>query len=116
MSPSTSSLLKHMLDEVNYLLHTRQGLTKEGFVSDETLRRAFVRSIEILGETAKQLPDEFRESMPEVRWKDIGGMRDRLIHAYFAVDIDIVWDVVENKIPELQVMLLKALENQADQE
>ena len=110
MSPSISSLLKHMLDEVNYLLKQRQGLTKESFLADETCLRAFARSIEILGEAAKQLPDQFRESRPGIPWREIAGMRDRLIHAYFAVDYEIVWDVVENKIPKLQVQLLQALE------
>lgn len=114
MSPSTRSLLNHMLDEANYLLTQRQGLVKETFLEDETLRRAFTRSIEILGEASKQLPDQFRSTMPEIPWKEIAGMRDRLIHAYFAVDFEIVWDVVENKIPELKVQLLKALRELAD--
>lgn len=113
MSPSISSLLHHMLDEVKYLLREKQGLSKEDFLASDTLRRAFTRSIEILGEAAKQLPDEYRQAVPAVPWKEIAGMRDRLIHAYFAIDFDIVWDVVQNKIPELHTLLLKALADQA---
>lgn len=79
-----------------------QGLEKEAFLHDETLKRAFVRSLEIIGEAVKQLPDEIKQRHGHLEWRVMAGMRDRLIHGYFGVDYDIVWDVVTNKIPELQ--------------
>lgn len=105
MSPSASDLLRHMLDEVEYLLDQGRKHTKDDLLRDATLQRAFSRSIEILGEAAKQLSLEFRSQHPDVPWKAIAGMRDRLIHGYFAVDYDIVWDVVENKLDELRDQL-----------
>ncbi|HEX6961855.1 MAG TPA: DUF86 domain-containing protein [Lacipirellula sp.] len=97
-----NDLLRHILDEIDYLLDQRGRREKADLLSDGTLQRAFSRSIEIIGEAAKQLPADFRRDHSEIPWKAIAGMRDRLIHGYFAVDYEIVWDVVENKLPELR--------------
>ena len=72
------------------------------FLRDQRLRRAFVRSLEIIGEAAKHLPEEVRQHYPNIEWRSITGMRDRLIHAYFGVDYELVWDVIVNKILPLQ--------------
>jgi uncharacterized protein with HEPN domain len=105
MSPSISDLLCHMLDEVDYLMTQQAQITKSQLLADGTLQRAFSRSIEIIGEAAKQMPAEFRQSHPDVPWKAISGMRDRLVHGYFAVDYDIIWDVIEHKLGDLKQML-----------
>lgn len=102
MCPSALEYLHHILDETQYLMERAKGLNKAEFVCDETLRRAFVRSLEIIGEAVKQVPDDLRQKYPHVEWKAIAGMRDRLIHGYFGVDYDIVWDAVISKIPVLQ--------------
>ena|SRR3990172_930600 len=110
MSRSVTDLLRHMLAEAKYLLDESRSLSKDQFLADETRRRAFVRSIEILGEATKGVPQDFRAKYPEVPWQLIAGMRDRLIHAYFAVDFEIVWDVVVNKIPQLRNQLQRILD------
>jgi uncharacterized protein with HEPN domain len=102
--------LRHIVVEADYLIAHSSGLTWEHFSHDETLRRAFVRSLEIIGEAAKKVPDAFRAQHPTIEWRSMAGMRDRLIHDYFGVDYELVWDVVRNRIPELRRQLAAVLE------
>ena len=82
---------------------------KEEFLSDETLKRASTRSLEIIREASKKIPKEFREKHNDIEWKNRTGMRDRLIHDYMGVNYNIVWDVMTNKIPDLQYQMIKIL-------
>lgn len=112
MSLSALEYLRHILDETIYLGRQTSGLSKEEFLADETLKRAFVRSIEIIGEATKQVPEDIRKKYPHIQWRAMAGMRDRLIHGYFGIDYDIVWDVVINKVPELQQDIEEILESE----
>lgn len=105
MSFEPREYLRHILAEVDYLVAQGASLSKERFLADETLRRAFVRSLEIIGEAAKKVPDPFRAQHPHVDWRAMAGMRDRLIHGYFGVDYELVWDVVRNKVPILKAQI-----------
>jgi uncharacterized protein with HEPN domain len=105
MSFEPRDYLRHILSETDYLIRNSEGVTAETFLSDETLQRAFVRSLEIVGEAAKKLPESFRRSHPQVEWSAMARMRDRLIHGYFGVDYELVWEVVRVKIPQLHTEL-----------
>ena len=102
MSKIAGEYLKHILDEIEFILEKSKGLSEEEFAKDETLKRAISRSLEIIGEAAKNLPKEFRDDNEGINWKSLAGLRDRLIHHYFGVDYGIVWDVVKNELPELK--------------
>lgn len=109
MSSSPTEYLRHMLAEANYLVAQSADLERSEFLADETLTRAFVRSIEIIGEATNHVPDDFRGQHPEFEWRAIAGMRDRLIHGYFGVDYELVWDVARNKLPLLRDKLFDLL-------
>jgi uncharacterized protein with HEPN domain len=91
-----------MLDEADYLIRESAGMTFEDFVRDQTVRRAFVRSLEIMGEATKKLPPELRSRHPEVDWSGMARMRDRLIHGYFGIDDNLVWVAVRQRVPEIR--------------
>lgn len=105
MSVSSLEYIRHIQDEIDYLMGRSRNLDKEAFMRDETLKRAFVRSIEIIGEASKKVSSELKKRYPDIEWKAIAGMRDKLVHDYFGVDHDIVWDVVRNKLPHLREQL-----------
>ena len=114
MSKEPIEFLKHIADECSYLLSQKENLTKEDFLDDETLKRAVVRSLEIIGEATKKIPADFKVKWGLIQWKNMAGMRDRLIHDYIGVNYSIVWDVFKNKIPELSTQIQSVLSNESN--
>ena len=105
MSRSVLEFLKHIQEEIAYLQSEIVPLEKTGFLTSGTHRRAAARSLEIIGEAVKHLPEELRSDYPQIQWRAVAGLRDRLIHGYFGVDYEIVWDVVVNHLPALSAVV-----------
>lgn len=101
MSKEPIEFLKHIADECTYLLSINKNLKKDDFIEDETLKWAVVRSLEIIGEATKKISADYKVKWNSIQWKNMAGMRDRLIHDYMGVNYSIVWDVLTNKIPDL---------------
>lgn len=115
MSHSDLELIRHMVIETSFVVTHASGRTKEELVNDEVLCRAVVRSIEIIGEAAKKVQLEFKAAHPHIEWKKMAATRDVLIHDYFGVDRDILWDIVVNKIPELNGFLEDILDSSPEE-
>jgi len=96
---SAKVYLGHVRDEIDFVLQATNALTYEKFIQDEPLKRACVRSLEIIGEAVKNLPVEYKKKHKQIEWKKIAGFRDKLIHNYFGVDWRILWNVITEKLP-----------------
>lgn len=94
--------IRHIFDEVNYIIKESKDLKIEDLMKNETLKRALIRSLEIIGEATKNLSKSFREKHSDIEWREMSALRDKLIHKYFGVNWNRVWDVIENFIPKLK--------------
>ena len=99
------TFLLHILDEIDFLEEQFESMDFESLAENPVLQRACVRSLEIIGEAVKNISGDFKAKHPEIEWRKTTGLRDKLIHHYFGVDWYIVWDVINNKLPEMGVKM-----------
>ncbi len=92
-------LLQHILESIEWIEKDVVGFSQNEFFENVPIQDAVLRRIEIIGEAVKNLPSEFKQANPETPWQDIADMRNKLIHEYFDVDLELVWEVVHNNIP-----------------
>jgi uncharacterized protein with HEPN domain len=101
--------LEDMLASLQRIHVLTSGLSYDDFSRDITAQEAVIRNLEIIGEAAKRVPQVVRSSYPEVDWARMAGLRDILIHQYFAVDLEIVWDIISNNLPDLELQIKRIL-------
>lgn len=98
----TSIFLEHMLEAILDTESFLAGVKKDFFLSNKEKQNAVVRSLEIIGEAAKNVPESFKSKSADIPWKEIAGTRDKIIHHYFGLDLDIIWDIATKDLPELK--------------
>lgn len=102
MKNSYRTYLQHILDAIQNIEEFTSGCAKEKFFKTRMIQDSVIRNLEIIGEAAKHIPPAIRKKHASIEWKRIAGMRDILIHEYFGVDLDRVWQVVKARLPELK--------------
>lgn len=111
MKRDVSIYIRDILDNMELAECFVKCMTYEEFVSHTKTNHAVIRCIEIMGEAAKHVPEDVRRKYPEIPWKDIAGMRDKIIHLYFKVSLEKVWLVLQEDIPALKPLLQKVIEH-----
>ena len=101
--------LEDIIDAVDSIEEYTSELTYEAFVKDKKTIDAVVRNFEIIGEASKHTPEKVRMEYPSVPWRDMAGMRDRLIHGYFGVNLDVVWKTIRERLPKVKPLLEEVL-------
>ncbi len=107
---SDKFLLEDMLSAIDHIEKDLEGISFEDFCRDQMRQDAVVRRLEVIGEAARFLSEDFRSRYPQIPWQDIIGMRHKLAHDYFEVDLRVVWDTVQIDLPQLKLWLQEILE------
>lgn len=103
--------IEHILENIKDIEQFSKGLSKNNLENNKLKQKAIIRSLEVIGEAVKNLPDTFKNKYPHVKWKLIAGLRDKLIHGYFGIDINTVWDVIKKDLPILKREILTIRED-----
>lgn len=107
MKRDLNLFIRDILESINAIEEFSKNINKKELISNRLKQSAIIREIEIIGEAAKNIPNSFREKYPNIQWHEIAGMRDVIIHGYFRVDLDAVWNVIKKDLPILKKQMQK---------
>ena len=102
-------LFDDMLESISRIQQYTENISLEDFRENQMVIDAVVRNIEIIGEASKNFPDEIRDKCGDIPWKKLNGIRNRIVHAYFGIDVSIIWFIIENELSTLKDSIQKAL-------
>ena len=111
MTKDNSIYLSHIKEAIANIISFIQDIDRENFLENRLVQDATIRNLEIIGEASKNITAKFRDNHPEIEWKKMAGMRDKLIHQYMGVDILAVWGVIEEVLPTLDEQISKLLDD-----
>ena len=111
MKKDASVFLNHIIESIADIDFFIKNITKEEFLKNKEKQNAVIRSLEIIGEAVKNIPESTKKRYPSIPWKEIAGTRDKVIHHYFMINLDVVWDIIRKDIPELKKEILKVRED-----
>ena len=105
MNEFDKARLLHIIEAINYIESFIEGRVKDDLYNDPMLRFAIERQLEIIGEAANHLSDELKLTNPEIEWRKVIAFRNFIVHEYFGIDLELVWDIIANKIPPLKTVV-----------
>ena len=107
--------LRDIIDAVEKIEKFTEGMDSERFYADDKTAYAVIRALEIIGEATKKVPQNIKESYPQVPWREMAGIRDKLIHDYFGVNLEVIWKTVQEDLPTLRPRILQILQENAEE-
>ena len=109
MQKDPNIFLAHILESIEWIEKEIKGLSKDRFINDVPTQDAAIRRLEIIGEAVKNLTTEFKKKYPDISWKKISGLRDKLIHDYFGIDLELVWTIIKKDLPPFKKQVKRML-------
>ena len=110
MKKDDSVYLHHIIDAFVQIEHYTEGVSHEEFLRNRLLQDGVIRQLEVMGEAARNLSEDLRSEHPQIPWRQMIGLRNRMIHAYFNVDLQIIWEIVQGDIPDLKQKMKQILD------
>lgn len=109
MSKDYKILVEHILESIKWIEKYTENISEDDFLKSTQIQDSVIRRLEVIGEAIGNFPQKIKKEHPDVRWDEISGMRNFLIHEYFGVDLHLIWNTVENDIPKLKKQMKKII-------